>query len=145
MFTWNPPRSYDSIDNNLINIGQNSSRQLVRAESRGFGILERTVEHDLESCRVTWIQQVDIKGNVPTKVMDRVIPRSLEAALSVREKFNQDDKIDRIEREKLMSIMLSGDDEEGGEVYDESEMQSITNVQKQMKKASDSAFRPLNR
>ena len=129
----------------MINRGGNTSRHLISAESRGFGIIKPTGEENNNSCEVTWVQQIDVKGNIPPKIMEKQIPRALHVAFQVRDSFHRDDEIDRIERDNLMAIMQNGYDEETGEVYDESETQLIEEVQKQIRKASDDTFRPLNR
>ena len=146
VFAFQPPENEeDEIDCGLINLGINRNRQLLKAESRGFVIIKPTKEYNIDSCEVTWVQKLNGKGSIPPKIMERVIPRSLQLVSQVREKFCRDDDIDRIERENLMAIMQNATDKEKGEVYEESEMQLIDEVRKQMNFASDDDFRPLSR
>ena len=128
-----------------MNLGRNTSRQLVKAETRAFAVINPTGKHGYDSCDVTWVQQLDSKGSIPPKIVEKLIPRSLQFVSQVREKFSRDDEIDRIEREKLVAIMRNADNKEGGEVYDKSETKLIEEVQQQMGKASDDIFKLLNR
>ena len=140
-----PHKKEDFSDIDFIDIGKNASRQLVKADSRGFVIIKPTGKHGNDSCEVTWVQQADAMGNIPRKIMERQIPRGLKLFTQVREKFCRDDEIDRIDREKLMAMMRNAADKEGGEVYDKSETELIKKVQQQIGKASDDIFWPLNR
>ena len=144
IFAYRPP-FFNYLSDGVVNLGGNTSRQLVKADSRGFVIIKPTGQHGNDSCDVTWIQKIDGKGQIPTKVFEQQIPRGLQPIFQVREKFSRDDEIDRIGREKLIAIMRNADNKEGGEVYDKSETELIENVQQQMGKASDDIFRPLNR
>ena len=113
-------------------------------EQRGFVTIQNSVDnHRHESCEITYAQQTDSMGNSPPDIMEKQIPRALQAAFQVRERFNGDDEIDRIDLEKLMAIMRNASDKEG-EVYDKSETKLIEEVQNQMKKAGDDIFRPLS-
>ena len=144
IFAFRPPM-LENLSDGVVNIKRNTSRQLVKAETRAFAVIKPTGEHSLDSCDVTWVQKLDGKGSIPPKIMEKIIPRSLQLVSQVREKFCRDDDIDRIERENLMAIMQNATDKEKGEVYEESEMQLIDEVRKQMNFASDDDFRPLSR
>ena len=145
VFAFQPPKSDNFVDNTLVNLGKNTSRQLINAKSWGFGIIKPTGTHNNDSCHVTWVLKIDLKGNIPPTIMEAQIPHSLKLISHIHEKFSRDDEIDRIEREKLMAIMRNAGNRKGGEVYDESETHLIEEVQQRMEKASDDIFRPLNR
>ena len=144
IFAYRPP-FFNYLSDGVVNLGGNTSRQLVKAETRVFVVIKPTGERSLDSCDVTWVQKLDGKGSIPPKIMEKIIPRSLQLVSQVREKFSRDDEIDRIEQEKLTAIMQNADNKEGGEVYDKIETQLIKEVQQQMKKAGDDIFRPLSR
>ena len=145
VFAFRPPMSDIYSDRSLVNVGENTRSQLVRAKSSAFAIIKRIGEHSNDMCQVIYVQRADFMGNIPPIIMEKQIPRALQAAFQVREKFSRDDEIDIVERDKLLAIMRNGDNVTGGEVYDESETRLINKVQKQMEKASNDAFRPLNR
>ena len=144
IFAFRPP-ILEYLSDGVVNLGRNTSRQLVKAETRAFAVINPTGKHGYDSCDVTWVQQLDSKGSIPPKIVEKLIPRSLQFVSQVREKFSRDDEIDRIEREKLVAIMRNADNKEGGEVYDKSETKLIEEVQQQMGKASDDIFKLLNR
>ena len=144
IFAFRPPM-LENLSDGVVNLGGNTSRQLVKADSRGFVIIKPIGEHSNDTCKVIYVQRVDFMGNIPPNITEKQIPRALKVAFQVREKFSRDDEIDRTEREKLMAIMRNADNKEGGEVYDESETELIEEVQQKMGKASDAIFRSLNR
>ena len=121
VYAWKPPTNEEFNDNRLIDIGKNKHRQLVRVESRGIVVIRN---RDERSSKLTWIHQLDVKGNIPVRIMNSQVPRSLRPVFQVREKFNRDDEVDKMEREKLVKIMRSGNQEE---VYDNDRLHSIAN------------------
>ena len=82
-----------------------------------------------------------MKGNIPAQIMNKSIARSLRPVFQVREKFNRDDEVDKMEREKLMDIMRSGYQEE---VYDNNETTMIDSTRSRVTAVPNDAFRPLD-
>jgi len=122
----------------LTNVGKNSQLRMVRAESRGFLVVDNNKTGD--SCKVIYLLQIDMKGNIPTKVMEATIPRSLGFLSQTREKFNRDEEIDKVERERLVEIMRSGYE---AEQYEISETGMIDSVVSKMATVPKDAFQPL--
>ena len=96
---------------------------------------------DERSSKLIWIQQIDAKGNIPPKIMQTQIPRSLRPVFQIREKFNRDDEFDKLQRERLMEIMRSGYQDE---VYNNDETTIINSVQSRMTAVPKDSFRPID-
>ena len=138
IYAWRPPTTDEYNNNKLIDIGKNKQRRLVRGESRGIVVIRNL---DDRSSKLTWIQQLDVKGNIPIQIMNSQVPRSLRPIFQVREKFNRDDEVDKIEREKLMEIMRSSYQEE---VYNNDETTIIESTRTRMIAVPNDSFRPLD-
>ena len=84
---------------------------MIRGESIGFVKLENIGE---QQCELMFVTHTDARGHIPAAVIDRTIPRMLHSVFQIRETFNRDDEIDKIEREKVMGKMAFGetDDDE---------------------------------
>ena len=120
IFAWKPPRTTEFDDNNLIDVGKNTQRRVIRGENRGYC---KFVKLSDDSCKIALIQRFDVKGRVPEWVINQQIPRSLQNVYHTREKFNRDDEIDGRERLPLMEVMRNGYEDE---VYSDDEMALIT-------------------
>jgi len=138
IYAWRPLTTDEYNDNKLIDIGKNKQRRLVRGESKGFAVIRNL---DERSSKLTWIQQGDQKGNIPKKIMEAQIPRTLRVTFQVREKFNRDNEVDKIEREKLMEIMRSSYQDE---VYNNDETTIIESTRTRMTAVPNDSFRPLD-
>ena len=108
IFAWRPPTT-DIVDIGAIDIVHNNERQMVTAKTRGYLIIASLGDR---SSQITWMQQTSLKGKIPNKIMEAAMPRSLRPIFLVRERFNRDEEVDRIEREKLMEIMTKRSEEE---------------------------------
>jgi len=73
--------------------------------------------------------------------MNSIVPRSPRPVFQVREKFNRDDEVDKMEREKLMDIMRSGYQEE---VYDNAETTMIDSTRSRVTAVLNDSFRPID-
>ena len=91
-------------DNSLIDIGKNKQGRLIRAETRGIVVIRNGLDDDSNSCEVIYVSRTDFKGNIPAKIMNKTVTRTLHPMFLAREKFNRDDEIDKVEREELMEI-----------------------------------------
>ena len=138
VYAWKPPTNEGFNEYRLIDIGKNKQRQLVRGESRGFAIIQNL---DDRSSRLTWLQQSDVKGKIPHQIVESQLARLLRPIFQVREKFSRDDEVDKMEREKLMTIMRSGYQEE---VYDSDETSLIDSIRSIMNAVPNRVFRPLD-
>jgi len=81
-----------------------------------------------------------MNGNIPAKLMDKQIPRSLGSLFQLRETFNRDDEIDQEERNELMGVMKKHENE----VYSEEENEMVGRITKKMESVKDDLFTPLN-
>ena len=133
-----PPATDEFEDNRLIDIGKNKQRRMVRGESRGFVVIRNL---DEQKSKLTWILQVDVKGNISSPIMNKSIARSLRPVFQVREKFTRNDEVDKMERQTLMDIMRSSYQEE---VYDVDETTLIDSIRSRMAAVPNDAFRPLD-
>ena len=138
VYAWRPPTNKEFDGNRLIDIGKNKQRRLVRGESRGIVVIRNL---DDRSSKLTWMQQGDLKGNIPHQIVESQFPRTLRPVFQVREKFSRDDDMDKMEREKLMDILRSGYQEE---VYDSDETSLIDSIRSIMNAVPNGAFRPLD-
>ena len=91
----------------------------TRASTRGFRLIEDLpLRGGAKQCRITFVQQIDTGGVLPTWVMDKMLPRSLKVVQEAIDEFRQDDRIDTADREELSALMEGrGRDE----VYSEEE------------------------
>ena len=121
VYAWRPPITHEFDDNHLVDIGNHKVNKLVRAESKGFCTLTNVGN---QKCELTWVQHLNLNGNIPAKLMDKQIPRSLGAVFQVRETFNRDDEIDREERNEIMGVMKNDENE----VYSEEESAFVRRV-----------------
>ena len=135
VYAFRPPQTdaYDDITH--LDLAKKSRRMVIRGELWGFV----TIKPDgASSCTITYVKLIDLKGHTPPKIMDLQIPIGLKHVFQLRDKFNRDDEIDKIEQERLMAIMRNSDKE----VYSLSEEQLIDSVQK-MKNITEDLFQPL--
>ena len=139
VFAFRPPTTDKFDDNRLVDVGKHKANKLIRAESKGFCTLTNVGN---QKCEFTWVQHININGNIPAKVMDRQIPRSLNVIFQVRETFNRDDEIDQEERNELMGVMKNSEDE----VYSEEENEMVGRITKKMESVKEDLFlfTPLN-
>ena len=56
-------------------------------------------------CRVTFVNQVDAGGVIPTWVVDSKIPKSLSTVQEAIDEFRQDDRIDAAVREGISEVI----------------------------------------
>ena len=76
------------------------SIQLVNAERRGY---IQVTSLSKNSCKVVYVLQNDLKGSIPARITDQMIPDGLRPVFQIHERFCRDDDIDRIEREEMMA------------------------------------------
>ena len=138
VFAWRPPPTDKYDDYWLVDIiGNNKANKLIQAKSKGFCTLTNVGN---QKCEFTWVQHINMNGNIPAKVMDRQIPRSLNVIFQVRETFNRDDEIDQEERNEMMGVMKNDENE----VYSEEENEMVGRITKNMESVKEDLFTPLN-
>jgi len=137
VYAWRPPTTHKFDDNHLVDIGNHKANRLVQGESRGFVILKNVGN---QKCELTWVQHLQVNGNIPAQVMDRQVPRSLGFVFQVHERFNRDDEIDQEERNELMGVMKNHENE----IYSEEENEMVGRITIKMESAKDDLFIPLN-
>jgi len=138
VYAFRPPTTDKFDDNRLVDVGNHKANKLVRGESKGFCTLTNVGN---QKCELTWVQHINMNGNIPAKVMDGQIPRSLGLIFQVREKFNRDDEIDQEERNELMKVMKNDNE---NEVYSEEENEMVNRITEKMENVKEDLFTPLN-
>ena len=74
----------------------------VRGVSRA---LMRFTPFGESQCQVTYIQYLDANGRIPTFVVESKIPEALGAVGELRDEFQRDDEIDKLERDQLAKVI----------------------------------------
>jgi len=85
---------------NVIDYGMNT--RTVRGVSRA---LVRFTPYGESHCKVTYIQYLDAGGRIPTFVVNAKIPLALGAVGDLRDAFQRDDEIDKLERDELARVI----------------------------------------
>ena len=137
VYAFRPPTTDKFDDNRLVDVGNHKANKLVRGESKGFCTLTNVGN---QKCELTWVSHINMNGNIPAKLMDKQIPRSLGSLFQLRETFNRDDEIDQEERNELMGVMKNDENE----VYSEEENEMVKRITKKMENVKDDLFTPLN-
>ena len=137
VYAFRPPTTDKFDDNRLVDVVNHKAKKLVRAESKGFCTLTNVGNR---KCELTWVQHLNVNGNIPAKVMDRQIPRSLALVSQIHETFNRDSEIDQEERNELMGVMKNDENE----VYSEEENEMVGRITKKMENVKKDLFTPLN-
>ena len=108
--------AFESIDND---VDYGVALRTTRAFTRGLYIMENLpVRAGAGQCRVTFVNQVDAGGVIPTWVVDKKLPQSLKVVQEAIDEFRQDDRIDAADREELSELM---EERWGEEVYSQEE------------------------
>ena len=97
------------------------STRTVRGVSRA---LMRFTPSGESQCKVTYIQYLDAGGVIPTRVVESNIPLALRGMGELRDEFQRDVEIDKMERNELVRVM-----KEEQQVYSEDEDSLIQRVQ----------------
>jgi len=84
----------------VIDYGMKS--RTVRGVARS---LMRFIPFGESQCKVTYIQYLDAGGVVPTWVIESKIPLALNAVGDLRDEFQRDDEIDKMELDELARII----------------------------------------
>jgi len=137
VYAFRPPTTDKFDDNRLVDVVNHKAKKLVRGESKGFCTLTNVGNR---KCELTWVQHLNVNGNIPAKVMDRQIPRSLALVSQIHETFNRDSEIDQEERNELMGVMKNDENE----VYSEEENEMVGRITKKMENVKKDLFTPLN-
>ena len=74
----------------------------VRGVSRA---LMRLTPSGVSHCKVTYHMHLDAGGRIPTFVVNSKIPLALGAVGNLREEFQRDDEIDKLERDQLARVI----------------------------------------
>jgi len=73
---------------------------------RGVGrSITRLAPEGYEQCKVTYHMYLDANGRIPTFVMNSKIPLALGAVDDLRDAFQRDDEIDKLERDQLARVI----------------------------------------
>ena len=67
--------------------------------------LMRLVPDGLDQCKVTYHMYLDAGGQIPTFVVNAKIPLALGAVGDLRDAFQRDDEIDKLERDELARVI----------------------------------------
>ena len=112
-----------SVDNVIIDYGRNMNsvkcftRCLVQLEPSG-----KTGEDGRRNqCRMSVTQIFDAGGQIPSSVLNSLIPAQLSVVEEVRSAFSRDDQLDEEDRAALIGIMRNPRDE----LYDDDENDAI--------------------
>ena len=111
------------------------STRAVRGVSRG--ITRITSSGELQ-CKVTYILYLDASGVIPTSVIGKKIPQELSGLSRLRDTFQRDDQIDKMERDELGRVMK---DEQ--QVYSDDEDSLIQRVQDKLGAIKEEDFEEL--
>jgi len=111
------------------------STRTVRAVSRA---LSRFTPYGESQCKVTLILYLDAGGVIPTRVVESKIPLALSAVGDLRDEFQRDDEIDKMERDELARVIK---DEQ--QVYSEDEDSLIQRVQDKLGALKEEDFEEL--
>ena len=74
---------------------------------------------EAQQCRISFYTWVDVGGIVPTKFMERRMPKALSVISDSIEEFRQDNKVDEADRAVLATIMR---ERHGEQDYSEEEL-----------------------
>ncbi|GMI23360.1 hypothetical protein TeGR_g15299, partial [Tetraparma gracilis] len=107
----------------------------VRAEA--FAVLRFTPVRD-DRCKVTVVKKVDAAGNIPVFVVNRKIPTSISDCAILREEYQRDNEIDKVQRDVFAGVI-----EHEEQVYDETEEEFIANVQDKLGGLKEEDFKEL--
>ena len=112
-----------------------TSTRAVRGVSRG---IMRFAPSGESQCKVAYINYLDAGGVVPTWVVESKIPLALSAVASLRDQFQRDDEVDKMERDELARVIK---DEQ--QVYSEDEDSLIQRVQETLGALKEENFEEL--
>jgi len=111
------------------------STRTVRGVSRA--LVRFTPSGELQ-CKVTLIQYLDAGGVIPRRVVESKLPLALSVVVELRDQFQRDDEIDKLERDQLARVIK---DEQ--QVYSEDEDSLIQRVQDKLGALKDEDFEML--
>jgi len=111
------------------------STRAVRAVT---STLMRITPSGESQCKVTLNQYVDAGGVVPSRVFESKIPLALSAVTGLRDQFQRDDEIDKMERDELARVI---NDEQ--QVYSEDEDSLFQRVQDKLGAIKEEYFEGL--
>ena len=112
------------------------STRAVRGVARGIMRLTPSGE---SQCKVTSIQYLDAGGVIPLRVIEAKLPLSLAAVGELRDEFQRDDEIDKMERDELARVV-----KEEQQVYSEDEDSLIQRVQDELGALTEEDFEELD-
>ena len=124
--------TYVPVDD-VIDYGM--STRAVRGAARA---LMRATPSGQSQCKVTFFQYLDAGGVIPTRVVETSIPLALSAVGEMRDRFQRDDEIDKMERDELARVM-----KEELQVYSEDEDSLIQRIQNQLGALAEEEFEEL--
>jgi hypothetical protein len=94
--------------------------------------------NDNTQCEVTLVQHGDAGGFVPERVVVAKIPQALSGVAEMRELFQRDDAMDKVERDELAGII-----ERKPQIYDDQENALMDRVQSKFSGLKDDSLEPL--
>ncbi|GMI12302.1 hypothetical protein TrLO_g650 [Triparma laevis f. longispina] len=100
----------ESVDD-IVDYG--SKLKKTRAFTNGLWQIEDLpMRGGAKQCRVTYINQIDAGGSIPTWLVNKQVPQALGALQSAIDEFRQDEKVDAVERSELAALIRTrGQDE----------------------------------
>ncbi|GMH68630.1 hypothetical protein TL16_g04977 [Triparma laevis f. inornata] len=100
----------ESVDD-IVDYG--SKLKKTRAFTNGLWQIEDLpMRGGAKQCRVTYINQIDAGGSIPTWLVNKQVPQALGALQSAIDEFRQDEKVDAVERSELAALIKTrGQDE----------------------------------
>ena len=101
-------------------VGYGTSLKKVRAFTKGFYYVEDPADRGGASqCRLTLVQRIDMRGSIPTWVVNKLAPQVLDAVQEAIDEFRQDEKVDAAKRREKATFMM---ERWQGEVYSKEEV-----------------------
>ena len=121
-------------DSTKVDYGANL--KVVRAKS--MGVYRFKSINDDTQCEVTLVQHGDAGGFVPERVVVAKIPQALSGVAEMRELFQRDDAMDKVERDELAGII-----ERKPQIYDDQEDALMGRVKSKFSGLEDDSLEPL--
>ncbi|GMI30147.1 hypothetical protein TeGR_g12502, partial [Tetraparma gracilis] len=121
-------------DSTKVDYGANL--KVVRGKITGV-VRFKSINDDTQ-CEVTLVQHGDAGGFVPERVVVAKMPQALSGVAEMRELFQRDDAMDKVERDELAGII-----ERKPQIYDDQENALMDRVQSKFSGLKDDSLEPL--
>ena len=133
IFAWRPPVGDFFYENDLVTINDRFLKsKMIWGECGGYCKISK-LNSTSSISRVDMVQRMDMKGNVPSNMLERAFIMLMSEMAQLRKLFNRDEEIDRMNREKLMAVMKQNQEE-----YSPKETCFFDAVRERIRKISES-------